>query len=160
MNSQLSHTDSCDTPELHLQVDEWLTYDFPTSVRNRLTGTWARYLGQTQKWVLMYFYGEDEEINLDSHSEREFSEYQWMPLDEIASKKVPNLLLHESWCSSLSFFTGAIDTEKEADVSTIYILQVVPFKAAVYARVASEFCPLIRHRQTSGRLDDPWWKCK
>lgn len=32
------------------QMDKWLAYDFPTLVRNSMTGSITRFKGQTQKW--------------------------------------------------------------------------------------------------------------
>jgi len=70
-------------------MDPWLHYDFPTSVRNAMTGSIRNYKGQTQKWVLMYFYGHDEEIDLEASGEREFLEYRWTALEDLPQKIVP-----------------------------------------------------------------------
>ncbi len=35
---------------------------------------------------LMYFYGSEAEIDLDRHGEREFSEYAWLPLEDLPAK--------------------------------------------------------------------------
>ena len=52
--------------------------------------TWLRYRGQTQKWVLMYFYGDEaQEVDLGPPGAREFSEYAWRPLPDVASNVVP-----------------------------------------------------------------------
>ena len=32
---------------------------------------------------LMYYYGDETEIDLDGHGEREFSDWCWMPLEEL-----------------------------------------------------------------------------
>lgn len=40
-------------------IDRWLPYEFPTSVRCKLSGSWARYRGQAQRWFLLQFTGED-----------------------------------------------------------------------------------------------------
>ncbi|CAL8463525.1 g3059 [Coccomyxa elongata] len=64
-------------------LDEWLDYDFPTDIKSGMTGSWIRYRGQTQKWCLMYFYGDESEIDLEKYGEREFSEWRWMPLEEL-----------------------------------------------------------------------------
>ncbi len=31
----------------------------------------------------MYFYGDESEIDLEKFGEREFSEWKWMPLEEL-----------------------------------------------------------------------------
>ncbi|CAL5223788.1 g6356 [Coccomyxa viridis] len=69
-------------------MDEWLDYDFPTDIRSHMTGSWTRYRGQTQKWCLMYYYGDESEIDLDAHGEREFSDWRWMPLEQLPEEVV------------------------------------------------------------------------
>ena len=43
-------------------------------------------LPETRGRCLMYFYGSEAEIDLDRHGEREFSEYAWLPLEELPEK--------------------------------------------------------------------------
>ena len=47
-----------------------------------------RYRGQTQKWYLVEFQGSDAEIDLSCHGEPEFSEYSWMPLEQLPASVV------------------------------------------------------------------------
>jgi putative (di)nucleoside polyphosphate hydrolase len=61
----------------------WLAYDFPDAYRRR------KWLGQRQKWVAMLFEGEDSEIDLDAHEEREFDSWRWASLGEAVSLVVP-----------------------------------------------------------------------
>ncbi len=35
---------------LCMQIDQWIDYEFPTTVQSALTGCWTMYKGQTQKW--------------------------------------------------------------------------------------------------------------
>ena len=58
--------------------ERWIGYDVPKdrvpkyfSFKNR------RFKGQTQKWFLAEFLGNDEDINLSVHSQIEFSEWTW-----------------------------------------------------------------------------------
>jgi putative (di)nucleoside polyphosphate hydrolase len=58
--------------------DRWINYDVPKnkipkyfSLNNR------RFKGQTQKWFLAEFLGEDSDINLNLHSQIEFTEWTW-----------------------------------------------------------------------------------
>ena len=58
--------------------DRWINYDVPKnkipkyfSLKNR------RFRGQTQKWFLAEFLGEDSDINLNMHSQIEFTEWTW-----------------------------------------------------------------------------------
>lgn len=64
-------------------IDKWLDYEFPTKVRHHLSGPWFKFRGQTQKWFLVEFHGQDDEVDLSCHGTPEFSEFQWMPLEEI-----------------------------------------------------------------------------
>lgn len=68
--------------EVVAEVPRWLPYEFPTSVRCRLQGTWAQYKGQAQRWFLLKFTGEDSEINLDT-DHKEFGEWRWMPIEQL-----------------------------------------------------------------------------
>jgi 8-oxo-dGTP pyrophosphatase MutT (NUDIX family) len=68
----------------------WTHYDAPTRVRAPGNpGTDLVYRGQTQKWVLAYFYGDEREIDLGASGEREFSAHAWRPLPDLASSVVP-----------------------------------------------------------------------
>jgi hypothetical protein len=40
-------------------------------------------LGPLLYRCLMYYYGDESEIDLDAHGEREFSEWCWMPLEDL-----------------------------------------------------------------------------
>tara|TARA_B100001057_G_scaffold105602_1_gene103168 strand:- start:2910 stop:3404 length:495 start_codon:yes stop_codon:yes gene_type:complete len=58
--------------------ERWIDYDVPKdrvpkyfSFKNR------RFKGQTQKWFLAEFLGNNEDINLSVHSQIEFSEWTW-----------------------------------------------------------------------------------
>lgn len=65
------------------EIPRWLHYEFPTSVRCKLQGTWAQYRGQAQRWFLLKYTGQDDaEINLETEH-REFAEWRWMPLHEL-----------------------------------------------------------------------------
>lgn len=71
-------------------IDSWLDYEFPTKVRAHMPGQWVRYRGQTQKWLLLQFTGNDNEINIacDGHGPPEFSEWRWMQLEELPQSVV------------------------------------------------------------------------
>jgi putative (di)nucleoside polyphosphate hydrolase len=59
---------------------DWLNYDLPPELRDKLWG--GRYRGQTQKWFLARFTGVDADIDIDGHH-REFDDWRWLPLDEL-----------------------------------------------------------------------------
>lgn len=64
----------------------WLSYDLPLEARGRWSG---RYRGQTQKWFLFRFIGDENEVNLKAHEPAEFSEWKWVPLSRVAELVVP-----------------------------------------------------------------------
>ena len=64
-------------------MDRWLEYEWATKVRCDMTGQWIRYRGQTQKWMLLHFTGQDEEIDISCHGVPEFSEWRWMKLEDL-----------------------------------------------------------------------------
>lgn len=70
------------------ELDEWLSYEFPTSVRKKFKK--KVYRGQTQKWFLLKFTGAEEDIDLAARGEehREFSEWCWLPLGQVSTEVV------------------------------------------------------------------------
>ena len=114
------------------EIEDWLAYDFPTSVKQRIANAYVQrvtksssgkikkieekkhvfkkkvYRGQRQKWFLLKFVGQDSDIDLVARGEthREFSEWCWIPLDQLSQ-------------------------------------QIVFFKKEVYEQVSEHFCPLI-----------------
>jgi putative (di)nucleoside polyphosphate hydrolase len=69
-------------------IDPWLDYEFPTKVRSACGGGWVKHKGQTQKWVLYYYSGDDSQVDLEANGEREFSEWCWMPITDLPSNVV------------------------------------------------------------------------
>ncbi|MCM2561736.1 RNA pyrophosphohydrolase [Lutimaribacter sp. EGI FJ00015] len=68
------------------ETDDWLTYDLPHEIVPRI---WkGQFKGQCQKWVLMRFHGRDEQVNIAT-DHPEFSEWRWLPADEVVDQIVP-----------------------------------------------------------------------
>lgn len=72
------------------EIGEWLTYDIPRDIVGQ---AWkGRYRGQTQKWFLLRFTGEDREVNIanpgDGH-DPEFVEWRWEPMQNLPDLVVP-----------------------------------------------------------------------
>ena len=66
--------------ELISELDGLITYDLPDHLLGII---WkGRYKGQTQKWYLMRFTGNEEEINIKT-KHPEFLEWKWVELDQI-----------------------------------------------------------------------------
>ena len=71
--------------ELIEEIDDFLTYELPP---NLLGIIWkGKYRGQKQKWLIMRFIGNDNEINLKTHKP-EFLAWKWINLDEITKVAV------------------------------------------------------------------------
>ena len=57
------------------EFDEWLIYDLPKNLINKI---WkGRYRGQKQKWFIMKFLGKNNEINIRTKNP-EFLDWKWI----------------------------------------------------------------------------------
>ena len=58
--------------------DYWYYYDIPSAMYEKVKG---KYIGQRQKWFLLFHDGDDDEINLipenNNELHQEFSEWKW-----------------------------------------------------------------------------------
>lgn len=83
------HEETGVTPDLVEVVAEtagWATYDLPHDIVPRI---WkGRFRGQKQKWVLMRFLGQDDQIRIDA-GHPEFSEWAWIAPDALVERIVP-----------------------------------------------------------------------
>lgn len=68
------------------ETEEWLAYDLPPGLRDRVWG--GRYRGQMQKWFAMRFLGEDDEIDIAT-AHPEFSAWRWFEAEELLRGIVP-----------------------------------------------------------------------
>ena len=74
------------TAELVSQHDEWLYYDIPLPLADRL---WqGQYKGQKQKWMALRFTGDDSDINIATE-EPEFCEWKWLSPHDLVDLAVP-----------------------------------------------------------------------
>eukprot|EP00242_Pyramimonas_sp_CCMP2087_P006142 CAMPEP_0198200286 /NCGR_PEP_ID=MMETSP1445-20131203/3326_1 /TAXON_ID=36898 /ORGANISM="Pyramimonas sp., Strain CCMP2087" /LENGTH=235 /DNA_ID=CAMNT_0043870303 /DNA_START=233 /DNA_END=940 /DNA_ORIENTATION=+ len=76
------------------ELPGWLTYDFPEALMAKWLaqgrGWGGQYRGQAQRWFLLRFTGLEEEIDLSGIGEvREFTEWKWMPIEDLADWVVP-----------------------------------------------------------------------
>jgi putative (di)nucleoside polyphosphate hydrolase len=72
--------------EIIAETAEWVAYDLPQDIADKC---WkGRFRGQKQKWFAARFTGSDADININT-AHPEFSHWQWMRLDEVASVIVP-----------------------------------------------------------------------
>jgi len=56
--------------------EDWLSYDLPQSLMGKALG--GRFRGQTQKWFVMGYEGQDSDIRLDFHDPAEFDTWEWV----------------------------------------------------------------------------------
>ena len=76
--------------ELIKEIKEEITYNLPD---NLLGIIWkGKFKGQTQKWYIMRFLGNDNEINLKT-KHPEFLEWKWINIQNITDKVV-NFKIH------------------------------------------------------------------
>ena len=67
-------------------IDDWIKYDLPKNIaKNKWNG---KYIGQKQKWYLLYFYGNDKEININLSKNPEFKSWKWDTISNIIKNTV------------------------------------------------------------------------
>ena len=69
------------------QGSDTVRYTLPDHLIQKLWN--GRYQGQEQQWIAMRFDGIDDEINLNAHEPVEFSQWQWIALEDTLDKIVP-----------------------------------------------------------------------
>ena len=87
---ELEEETSIKSVELIKELDGTITYELP----DRLLGLiWkGKYRGQKQKWFLMRFIGDDNEINIKT-IKPEFLEWKWIEIDQL-TEVVVDFKLH------------------------------------------------------------------
>jgi putative (di)nucleoside polyphosphate hydrolase len=75
-----------DKVALVAKMPGWVTYDLPPDLVGRVWG--GRFRGQTQKWFLFRFMGQDSDIDIAT-PHPEFSEWRWMAADDLLATIVP-----------------------------------------------------------------------
>ena len=77
---ELEEETSIKNVKLIKEIDEMTTYELPDSLLGII---WkGKYKGQKQKWFLMRYLGEDNEININTKNP-EFLEWKWIDLNMI-----------------------------------------------------------------------------
>ena len=87
---ELKEETSIKSVELVKEISKYTTYDLP----DRLLGIiWkGKYKGQKQKWFIVKFNGEENEINIKT-KHPEFLDWKWIELDQL-TKVVVDFKLH------------------------------------------------------------------
>lgn len=76
-----------DKAEILAETPEWIAYDLPAELRDKVWG--GRFRGQRQKWLLCRFTGSDADIDLDRDQHPEFSAWRWIAPEELPRLIVP-----------------------------------------------------------------------
>jgi len=77
---ELEEETSIKNVELIKECDGLISYELP---KNLLGIIWkGKYRGQEQKWFVMRFLGQDNQINIKT-AQPEFSEWKWIELEKI-----------------------------------------------------------------------------
>jgi putative (di)nucleoside polyphosphate hydrolase len=75
--------------EIVAESATWLSYELPANLMGiALKG---KYRGQTQKWFVMRFSGDDAEVRIEARNghKQEFDAWRWAPLAELPGLIVP-----------------------------------------------------------------------
>jgi putative (di)nucleoside polyphosphate hydrolase len=72
--------------EIVAKTKQWYKYDLPNYLISKLWN--GRYRGQRQKWFLLNFLGNDDEINIH-YDHAEFTDWKWVKIEELTQIIVP-----------------------------------------------------------------------
>nr|WP_246168494.1 RNA pyrophosphohydrolase [Wolbachia endosymbiont of Ctenocephalides felis wCfeT] len=65
---------------------DWVYYDLPEEI---IPICWnGKYSGQKQRWFLMKFSGNDEDININYTNHPEFKEWRWQSIDKLVDSAI------------------------------------------------------------------------
>jgi putative (di)nucleoside polyphosphate hydrolase len=85
MRRELIEETSIENIEILKEFDQWLEYELPKNLVGKI---WkGKYRGQKQKWFVVRFLGNDDEININT-KHPEFIEWQWVGVE-----KLPELIV-------------------------------------------------------------------
>lgn len=90
-------------------INQALRYEFPNSVRRQLQKRGINSLGQDMFWTLLYFYGENAEINVTT-KQPEFKAWEWIELDEAVQRIV--YFKKEVYAQAAAVFKPLIESYK------------------------------------------------
>ena len=85
MTRELEEETSIKNIKILKAFDQWLEYELPENLLGKI---WkGKYRGQKQKWFIVRFLGDDNEININT-KHREFIDWQWVDIE-----KLPELIV-------------------------------------------------------------------
>tara|TARA_B100001057_G_C22733451_1_gene904805 strand:+ start:104 stop:571 length:468 start_codon:yes stop_codon:yes gene_type:complete len=75
MKRELIEETSIEKIEILKEIEDWLEYELPSHLVGKI---WkGKYRGQTQKWFIVRFTGDEKEINIKT-KKPEFIEWKWI----------------------------------------------------------------------------------
>ena len=85
MKRELYEETSIKSIKVLKELDSWLSYELPSNLLGRI---WkGKYRGQKQKWFIVRFTGNENEINLNT-KHPEFIEWKWIEIEQL-----PNVIV-------------------------------------------------------------------
>ena len=73
--------------QLFKTSNQWIDYEIPQETLNKIA--WGEtYNGQTQKWFIFKFSGQNSDINIET-TNPEFSEWKWIGYKELVNNTIP-----------------------------------------------------------------------
>ena len=82
---ELAEETSVTSIKLINELDGWLSYELPKSLLGKI---WkGKYRGQKQKWFVVKFIGNNEEINVNTRNP-EFLDWKWIEASELTNVAV------------------------------------------------------------------------
>ena len=82
---ELKEETSITNVDFMCEYPEWLNYDIPLPLADNLWN--GKYRGQTQRWLLFYFSGQDDEINIKT-TNPEFKNWVWLKPSKLPEKAI------------------------------------------------------------------------
>ena len=80
MKRELEEETSITKIKVLKEIESWLEYELPPNLLGRI---WkGKYRGQKQKWFIVKFIGDENEINLNT-KHPEFIEWKWVNIDQL-----------------------------------------------------------------------------
>ncbi len=73
--------------EIVRESAHWYNYDLPKAIQGKALK--GKFRGQTQRWFLLRFTGEDSDIDIAADAHQEFSAWRWADMDELTGLIVP-----------------------------------------------------------------------
>jgi len=85
LKRELYEETSVKSYEIIHELDRWLTYELPENLLGKI---WrGKYRGQKQRWFILRFSGEENEINVNT-KKPEFLEWKWADIESL-----PNIIV-------------------------------------------------------------------